>query len=125
MSGQDLLEDLKKLENMLFIATNKYEEALKERAKAEHDYKVKLLEIIFIFRTEGYELNGKNTGQIAITACENMAKGHPDVAELRLKRDIAEASVKATYERINTLKYNIKAKEILINIELGLTKGQI
>lgn len=120
----ELLNELKIKEYKLLKATEEYQEALIKRAKTEKEYRTKLFEVIVKLRIEGYENEKGSTGAIAISACESIARGHPDVINLRFARDIAEAEVNAIYERINTLKYNIKALEMLIIIEYNLNKRQ-
>ena len=68
-------------------------------AQAEKDYKIKLREEALLLRS---------TKGMPVTLINQIVFGIPSVAELRFKRDIAEAVYKANQEAINTLKLEIR-----------------
>lgn len=60
-------------------------EAGRELAEAERAYRKRLTERIVQLKAEG----------VAVTACETIAKGEADVAELRYRRDIKKGMLEA------------------------------
>lgn len=71
-------------------------------AEAERDYKIKL-------REEALKL--RKDGKMPVTLIAQIIYGVPEVAELRFKRDIAEAMYNANQEHINTTKLQIRILE--------------
>lgn len=86
---------------------------LKERgiamAKAEKDYRVKLAHRTLVLRSEGYP----------VTVLGDVVRGEEEVAELRYKRDVAEALYKSCIEGINVYKLNLKILESQYQREWG------
>ena len=70
-------------------------------AKAEQDYKVRL-------RQEALKLRA---GDMPVTLIQQIVYGIEEVAELRYKRDIAQAMYDANKEAINTFKLQIRILE--------------
>lgn len=70
-------------------------------ANAEYNYKAKKSETALRLKAEG----------MASTLISQVLDGYKGVAELRLKRDIAEAQYEACKESINLLKYQIRIIE--------------
>lgn len=70
-------------------------------AKAERDYKVRL-------RQEALKLRA---GDMPVTLIQQIVYGIEEVAELRYKRDIAQAMYDANKEAINTFKLQIRILE--------------
>ena len=83
----------------------------KKLAKAERDYRMELSKTILQLNTEGYkgEIDGKeyDTSNVAWTSTWNLARGLPEVAELRYERDIAEGEREATMQKIYQVKKDI------------------
>jgi len=79
-------------------------------AQAEKEYKIKLREECLKLRDE----------KMAIGMIDKTAYGIPSVAELRFKRDSAEAVYKANQEAINSIKLQIRILESQIDREWGL-----
>lgn len=71
-------------------------------AEAEREYKVKL-------RQEALKLRQEKG--MAVTLIDLIIYGVPDVADLRFKRDVAEAMYNANQEHINTTKLQIRILE--------------
>lgn len=84
----------------------------KARAQAEHDYRVALSKRLLILRAEGN----------AVTHLADIAKGEPEIAELRLQRDIAESLYQSALESINVQKLKIRILEGQLSREWGNTK---
>lgn len=84
----------------------------KARAQAEHDYRVALSKRLLILRAEGN----------AVTHLADIAKGEPEIAELRLQRDIADSLYQSALESINVQKLKIRILEGQLSREWGNTK---
>lgn len=78
-------------------------------AEAEKNYKVKLRQKVLEMRADG-----EAVGIINLTIY-----GMPDVAELRFKRDVAEAVYKANLESINATKLEIRILDNQLEREYG------
>ena len=93
----EIMEEQAKLEEAL--------QQLKKRgiklAESERDYKIAL-------RTEILKL--RDAGQPA-TLVLNLAYGTPEIAKLRMERDIAEALYKSALEAINIYKLKVRIME--------------
>ena len=76
-------------------------------AQAEHDYKVALSKRILAHRAEG----------TPVTIISDICRGEPDVANLRLKKDIAEVQYKAATEAIQNYKLQIRILDAQIERE--------
>ena len=83
-----------------------------EFATAERDYKQKLREEALKLKSEG----------MAVTLIDKVIYGIPEVAELRLKRDVCETVYQANQESINVLKLNIRIIEGQLSREWGAAK---
>lgn len=83
-----------------------------EYATAEKEYKVKLREEVLKLRDE----------KMAVTLIDKIAYGIPSIADLRFKRDIAEAVYEANKESINVIKLNIRILEGQLQREYGVAK---
>lgn len=98
MNPQKLLERL----DMCIAALSRGNTQLKtlglEKAKTERDYKVRQAQEILKLRAEGYK----------VTIIQDLAKGNTEVAELRLKRDIAESSYFVALEAMNNLRLEVE-----------------
>ena len=80
-----------------------------DRAEAEKEYKIKLREQCLILREEG----------MPIGLIDKTCYGIPEVANLRFKRDIADAVYRANLEAINTLKLELRLLEGQLQREWG------
>ena len=78
-----------------------------EYAKAHSQYRMELAKELLILKAEGY----------AITLAGDIARGKPDIAELKEKELTTEAIYKATMESINALKLQIKILQNQIDKE--------
>ena len=78
-------------------------------AEAEKNYKIKLREEVLLLRDEG----------VAVGVIDKICYGIPSVAELRLKRDIAETVYKANLEAIASIKLQLRLISNQIQREYG------
>lgn len=82
-------------------------------AKAERNYKV-------VLRQECLKLKEE---KMPVTLIDKICYGIEIVADLREKRDYAEALYKANLESINSIKLQIRILENQVTREYGLTKN--
>lgn len=78
-------------------------------AQAEHDYKVALSKRILEHRAEG----------MPVTIISDVCRGEPEIARLRLERDIAEVVYKSALEAINSYKLQIRILDAQVEREWG------
>ena len=76
-------------------------------AQAEHDYKVALSKRILEHRAEG----------MPVTIISDVCRGEPEIARLRLERDIAEVVYKSALEAIQSYKLQIRILDAQIERE--------
>ena len=79
----------------------------KAYAQTEHDYKVALSKRILAHRAEG----------MPVSIISDICRGEPEIADLRLKKDIAEVQYKATTEAIQNYKLQIRILDAQIERE--------
>lgn len=100
----DLINELNDLSIRLTHSGEQMKRYGLELAQAEHDYKITLRQEALKLRAEG----------MAVTMIDKVVYGVPEVADKRLKRDIAEAMYKTSQESINTLKLKIRIMDAQI-----------
>ena len=83
-----------------------------KKAQAEHDYRVALSKRLLELRAAGQP----------VTHLLEIAKGEPEIAQLRLERDIAESLYESAQEAINVQKLKIRVLENQLSREWGNTK---
>jgi hypothetical protein len=110
----DLFNELQELTKKLSTSINQMAKYGRELAEAESDYEIKL-------RQEALKL--RNDDKMAVTLINQIVYGIPEVANKRLKRDIAETMYKTSQEYINTLKLRIRVLESQLQREWGNTRG--
>jgi len=103
----DLINELNELSIRLPALVDQLEKYGRERAQAEHDYKVQLRQEALKLRADG----------MAVTLIDKVVYGVPAVADKRLKRDIAETMYKSAQESINTLKLRMRLVDAQIQRE--------
>lgn len=106
--------DIEKEINNLNKTLSEYKKYQKEYANKERDYRVALSKRLLELRAQGQ----------AVTHLADIAKGMPDIADLRFKRDIAEGLVRSAEEGINFYKLKIREMESQYNKEWGSAKFQ-
>lgn len=111
----DLYEEILKLMAELTASIKKLRTNGVKLAEAERDYKVKLRQEALLLRTDG----------MAATLINTVIYGVPEVAELRMKRDIEQANYDANKEHINVCKLKLRILEAQLSREWGSAKGDI
>lgn len=76
-------------------------------AQAEHDYRVALSKCILEHRAEG----------MPVTIISDVCRGEPEIAKLRLERDIAETVYKSALEAIQSYKLQIRILDAQVERE--------
>lgn len=110
----NLVEEVFKLSTELTASINQLAKNGKSLAEAERDYKITL-------RTEALKLKADG---MPVTLINQIVYGIKSVAELRLKRDIAETIYDTNKEHINITKLKIKILESQISREWN-AKGDV
>lgn len=110
MEQYDLINELNLLCEKLTVAGSKLARYGNEKAHAEHDYKIAL-------RQEALRLRAEE--DMPVTLIDKVVYGVDDVADKRLKRDIAETMYDTCKESINVLKLKIRILDAQINREWG------
>lgn len=109
MSGADLYIELDTKVKMLDSALSEFRKRGEAHAAARRDYQVALSKEILIQRDKG----------VPVTIISDICKGDISIAELRLKKDIAESLYKSAGEAINSYKLQIRIIEGQIDREWG------
>ena len=104
----DLVEELMKKSEELSQSIKLLRQNGVKLAEAEKEYKLKLREEALKLRQEK---------GMAVTLISQIIYGVPEVAELRFKRDVAEALYNANQEHINVTKLQIRIIESQIQRE--------
>lgn len=112
MEDYDLYSELQNKTKQLEYSVKELRKSGTAYAQAERDYKIML-------RTECLKL--RDSG-MAIGMIDKTCYGIPSVAELRFKRDCAEAVYKANIEAINSIKLQMRLIESQIEREWGQAK---
>ena len=106
----ELYEEIEKLMNELTQSIKLLRKNGSERAQKEMEYKVCL-------RQEALKLRADEG--MPVTLINQVIYGVPEVAEKRLKRDIAEATYTANQEHINVTKLKLRILESQLQREWG------
>lgn len=106
----NLVQEVFNLSDELSASIYKLLENGKKLAHAENDYKITL-------RTEALKLRQEKN--MPVTLISQIIYGVPEVAKLRLERDIAETIYDANKEKINMVKLKIRVLENQIQREWG------
>lgn len=112
---QDLMSELQRKIDELSISIKKLRANGSALAEAERDYKIKL-------RQEALKLRAEKG--MPVTLIQQVVYGVPEVAELRYKRDIAEAMYLANQEHINTTKLQIRILDNQVGREWSSGKDE-
>ena len=105
----ELIEELQIKSQQLDVAIKQLRRNGTAYAEAEKDYKIALRQEALKLKSEGK----------AITLIPLIVYGQENVALLRMKRDIAEATYKANQEAINSVKLQIRILDSQITREWG------
>ena len=105
----DLMQEMLQKQNELDLSIKQLRHTGTAYAQAERDYKIAL-------RTEAMKL--RDSG-MAIGMIDKTIYGVPTIAELRFKRDVAEAVYRANQEAINSIKLILRLLDSQISREYG------
>jgi len=112
MSGLSLQAELREKRNLIDNALKLSVTRGKEWAKADHDYRVALRK---------YCLEEMERGT-PVSSLQYIARGEPEIADLKFKRDVAEALYKSAQEAINVYKIEIRIIDDEIKREWGTNR---
>ena len=105
----DLYEQIQQKIKELEISIKALRKTGTAYAEAERDYKMTLRVECLKLRDEG----------MAIGMIDKTCYGLPNVAELRFKRDVAEAVYRANQESINSIKLQLRLLDAQLSREWG------
>lgn len=94
----DLMRELRTEMLLLDRAVREIRPRGKAKAETERDYRVALAKYIAAKRAEG----------VAVTTLGDMARGEPEIARLRLERDLADVIYTSNQEAINVQKLKLR-----------------
>ena len=113
----DLVNDIQKLMDELTGSIKVLRKHGNDLAVAEKEYKIKL-------RQEALKLRSEKN--MPVTLINQIIFGIDEVAELRLKRDIAQTMYDCNLEHINITKLKLRLLEAQLNREYGSSgKGNL
>lgn len=105
-------EEIEKYNNMLEVAVTEMKVRSKKLAETEYYYRIKLSKRLTELRAEGQ----------AVTHLADIARGEPEIAKLRMNRDIAKGLYESSQEAINVYKIKIRVLENQYAREWGQAK---
>ena len=105
-------EELVKYNNLLELAVTEMKKRSKDLAEKEYQYRMALSKRLTELRAEGQ----------AVTHLADIARGEPNIAKLRLNRDIAKGVYDSSQEAINMYKIRIRVIENQYSREWGQAK---
>lgn len=109
ITGQNLIFELNSKLKAMDIAQKECVDYGKEKAQTEHDYRIALAEKILSLRADG----------LPATITQDIAKGDRAIANLRLKRDIAEAMYEASVSALQNYKLQTRVLDAQVSREWG------
>lgn len=108
----ELYEEIEQKKEELTTSIKLLRKNGEELAARERDYKVKL-------RQEALKLRAEKG--MPVTLIAQIIYGVPEVADLRFKRDVAEAMYRANQEHIQVIKLQLRLLEAQLSREYGTT----
>lgn len=105
-------EEIEKYNNLLETAVSEMSKRSKDFAQKEYLYRMALSKRLVELRAEGQ----------AVTHLSDIARGEPEIAKLRLNRDIAQGMLDSSKEAINMYKIRIRVLENQYAREWGQAK---
>jgi len=124
-SYQDIYSEVEEIRKDLSEYIHYLRKTNKKLAEAERDYRKKLSLMILQLHTEGYSgtIQGKEyeTDSVAWTTCWDLARGLPEVAKLRFRRDIAKGEKESTKQKIFQTK---KEMDYLVSELEAIRRGE-
>ena len=104
-SPAELIDVIERLCRNLTIKNDEYGNLANTRSEAEKDYKISVREQILRHKTDGQ----------SVTLIPKLVEGHPVVAELKFKMDVAEAIVKANVQSCKSIVNQIDAARSMLS----------
>ena len=104
---QDLQCELQQLRSKLDTAITELKKRGQAKAQAEHDYRVSLAKEILLQRSDG----------VPVTIISDICRGKEEIADLKMKRDIAETLYESCMQAIYSTKINIDLVQKQIDAE--------
>lgn len=105
-------QEIEKYNNLLGTAVTEMKTRSRKLAEAEYYYRIELSKRLTELRAEGQ----------AVTHLADIARGEPQIAKLRLDRDIAKGLYESSQEAINVYKIRIRVLENQYSREWGQTR---
>ena len=97
MSGFELTAEFNKQRELLDVAIRELKRRGQVKAQAEHDYKVAQTKKMYLLREDGQP----------VTIISDLVKGDPEIADLRMKRDLGKTLYESNQQKIYQLKMEI------------------
>ena len=110
--GADLINEIQQKSNQLTTAITELKKRGRIKSITESEYRVAMATKLLELRDLGHP----------VTIIGDLARGNRDIADLRLKRDIAETEYNVALEYINVTKLQIRILENQIGREWGNSK---
>ena len=118
---QDLQKELYSQRKLLTECISYMKKVSRKLGKAEYDYRLALTKAEIALKVNGYEGEYGKTESCAWTMVGEIARGLPEVAELRLQRDLLKGDLEATMQKI----YQCKIEIDLLQREIeAMRKGE-
>jgi len=95
----DLYEEITKLIAQLDVSVRQIRKSGTDLAEAEQKYRIALAQQILLERDKG----------TPVSIVSDICRGKPEVANLKMQRDIAESVHKAALEAVNVYKLQLKS----------------
>lgn len=105
----DLIQEIGSKSSMLDKAITQLGIRDKAYAQAEHDYRVALRKAVLAARSDG----------IPVTIISDVCRGEPEIARLRLEKDIALTVYESAKEAIQGYKLQIRILDAQVQREWG------
>ena len=112
LSGQDLHRELQAQIKLLSKALLSHRRRGQKFALSRREYQVALAKEMLLQRNAG----------LPVTILSDICKGNEEIADLRMKKDIAESAYKTAAEAIMVYKINVRILEAEISREWGQAK---
>lgn len=115
LSMQDTYNQLQEERDMLRKLIKSLQKYNRKLAEAEQEYREMFTKTCLKLKVDGYEgeINGEwtQTEPVAWTVTKQLARGIPEVAELRRERDTVKGEVEAIQQKIYQTKIEIRLLE--------------
>lgn len=107
--GYELLEEIKENVDLLDRAVTEIKARGRNKALKEQAYRVALAQYMTQARANG----------VPVTVLADLARGDPEIARLRMERDMAQSLYESNNEAIHAIKLKIRVLDAQIGREWG------